>query len=120
MRVCRRCGTLAAVAAEQAEPICRNHGRIDAHSYVDLDVRPGAEPVEIAGLRVEWTELDGPGGMFGVWIDGEPATRLLPDSDGGWVVLRFVSGDVVGVCESFEDAVMESFDFEVEGRREWA
>lgn len=39
VRVCRRCGTTAAEAGQQNEPICNDHGLVSSHSYED---RPAA------------------------------------------------------------------------------
>jgi len=37
-RVCRHCGTPAAIAAEQAEPICNQGGLVGGHSYVEVPI----------------------------------------------------------------------------------
>jgi len=37
-RVCRHCGTPAAVAMAQNEPICNQGGLVGGHSYLDLPV----------------------------------------------------------------------------------
>lgn len=41
VRVCRRCGTTAAEASQQAEPICSENGLVSGHSYHDV-------PAEVA------------------------------------------------------------------------
>lgn len=64
IRVCRHCGTLASEAALQGEPIC-NHGGIDAHSYVDLDVAELAR----GEVEIECPACDG---------HGEIVARVLP------------------------------------------
>ena len=76
MRVCRRCGTPADEAAQQAEPICSDHGLVSGHSYI--------EELSIDGRVVDWMR-----DLFETFEDVRmEALKLTPAGDSVLVDVR--------------------------------
>lgn len=55
LRVCRRCGTEARIACQQAEPICSENGMVTSHSYVD---GTDQQALQLLSLRADGWQVD--------------------------------------------------------------